>query len=88
MTGKSLLPIGVTKVTGAFERGDTISVLNPDGVEIARGLAGFDSEDALLVIGKRSDAVVELLGSGNRGAMVHRDNLVLTGAKEDSNERA
>ncbi len=88
LTGKSLLPIGVTRVTGNFERGDTISVLNPDGVEIARGLAGFDSEDALLVIGKRSDAVIELLGSGNRGAMVHRDNLVLTGAKEDSNERA
>ena len=88
LTGKSLLPIGVTRVTGNFERGDTISVLNPDGVEIARGLAGFDSEDALLVIGKRSDAVIELLGSGNRGAMVHRDNLVLVGAKEDSNERA
>ena len=86
LTGKSLLPIGVTKVTGAFERGDTVAVLNPDGLEIARGLAGFDSEDARLVIGKRSDAVIELLGSGNRGAMVHRDNLVLTGTKEDSNE--
>ena len=88
MTGKSLLPIGVTKVSGEFERGDTIAVLGPDGAEIARGRAGFDSADARLVIGKRSDAVIELLGSGNRGAMVHRDNLVLVGAKEDSNERA
>jgi glutamate 5-kinase len=88
LTGKSLLPIGVTKVTGQFERGDAIAVLNSDGAEIARGLAGFDSEDARLVIGKRSDAVIELLGSGNRGAMVHRDNLVLVGSKEDSNERA
>jgi len=88
LTGKSLLPIGVTRVTGEFERGDAIAVTNPDGVEIARGLAGFDSEDARLVIGKRSDAVIELLGSGNRGAMVHRDNMVLVGAKEDSNERA
>jgi glutamate 5-kinase len=86
LTGKSLLPIGVTKVTGAFGRGDTIAVLGPDGAEIARGLAGFDSEDALLVIGKRSDAVIELLGSANRGAMVHRDNLVLVGTKENSNE--
>ncbi|KQX38942.1 glutamate 5-kinase [Devosia sp. Root436] len=86
LTGKSLLPIGVTKVTGIFERGDAIAVLGPDGAEIARGLAGFDSEDARLVIGKRSDAVIELLGSGNRGAMIHRDNLVLIGAKEDINE--
>ena len=86
LTGKSLLPIGVTKVTGQFERGDAIAVLDPDGAEIARGLAGFDSEDARLVIGKRSDAVIELLGSGNRGAMVHRDNMVLIGAKEDSHE--
>ncbi len=84
--GKSLLPIGVTKIIGDFERGDTVAILNPDGREIARGLASFDSEDAKLVIGKRSDAVIELLGSGNRGAMVHRDNLVLTGAQHDMGE--
>jgi glutamate 5-kinase len=87
-TGKSLLPIGVTKVTGEFERGDAIAVLNPDGTEIARGLAGLDSDEARLVMGKRSDAVLELLGTGNRAALIHRDNLVLVGAKEDHNERA
>jgi glutamate 5-kinase len=88
LTGKSLLPIGVTKVTGEFERGDAIAVLNPDGAEIARGLAGLDSDEARLVMGKRSDAVLELLGTGNRAALVHRDNMVLVGAKEDNNERA
>ncbi|MVS99319.1 glutamate 5-kinase [Devosia marina] len=77
--GKSLLPVGVTQITGTFERGDTIAVLGPDGREIARGLVSFDSDDARLVIGKHSEAVIELLGSSNRGAMVHRDNLVLTG---------
>ena len=78
----------MTRITGQFERGDAIAVLNPDGTEIARGLAGLDSDDARLVMGKRSDAVIELLGSGNRAALVHRDNLVLVGAMEDSNERA
>jgi len=87
-TGKSLLPIGVTRVEGDFQRGDTVAIVGPEGREIARGLAGFDSDDARLVIGKRSDAVIELLGSSNRGAMVHRDNMVLVGTKEDSNERA
>ena len=81
LTGKSLLPIGVTKVTGLFERGDAVAITDPDGVEIARGLASLDSEDARLVMGKRSQTVIELLGAGNRSALVHRDNMVLVSAK-------
>jgi glutamate 5-kinase len=80
--GKSLLPIGVTRISGEFERGDTIAVLNPDGREIARGLVGLDSEDARLVMGKRSDTIVELLGMDSRAELVHRDNLVLIGRAE------
>ncbi|MCW5720821.1 MAG: glutamate 5-kinase [Devosia sp.] len=80
--GRSLLPIGITKIAGAFERGDTIAVTGPDGREIARGLSGLDSDDARLVMGKRSDVIVELLGAGNRAEMIHRDNLVLIGTKE------
>ncbi|MCS6758105.1 MAG: glutamate 5-kinase [Candidatus Devosia euplotis] len=85
-TGNSLLPIGVTRVTGEFGRGDAIGILNPDGNEIARGLAGLDGEQARLVMGKRSDAALELLGTGNRAALIHRDNLVLVGTQEDSHE--
>lgn len=81
--GRSLLPIGVTKITGEFERGDTIAILDPDGRELARGLSGLDSEDARLVMGKRSDTIGELLGVGNRAEMVHRDNLVLLGTQDD-----
>lgn len=80
--GKSLLPIGVTRITGDFERGDTIAISNPDGREIARGLVGLDSEDARLVMGKRSDTIVELLGMDSRAELVHRDNLVLTGSAD------
>jgi glutamate 5-kinase len=77
LTGKSLLPIGVTKLTGSFERGDAVAVLDPEGREIARGLASLNSEEAQLVRGKKSQSVVELLGLGNRSEMVHRDNMVL-----------
>jgi len=84
LTGKSLLPVGVTKVTGQFERGDAIAIHDPEGNEIARGLAGLNSEDARLVMGKHSDRVVELLGASNRAALVHRDNLVLVGTKEEA----
>ena len=83
--GRSLLPIGVTRISGDFERGDTIAVLNPEGREIARGLVGLDSEDARLVMGKRSDTIVALLGMDSRAELVHRDNLVLIGAKEEVN---
>ena len=81
--GRSLLPIGVTKISGEFERGDTVGITDPDGREIARGLSSLDSDDARLVMGKRSDMIGEILGVGNRSEMVHRDNLVLTGAKEE-----
>lgn len=81
--GRSLLPIGVTKISGEFERGDTVAILDPDGRELARGLVGLDSEDARLAMGKRSDMIVELLGVGSRSELIHRDNMVLTAAREE-----
>lgn len=76
LEGASLLPIGVTRVTGEFNRGDAIAIVGPDGREVARGLAGLGREEADLVKGKKSSAVAELLGIGARAEMVHRDNLV------------
>jgi len=82
LDGKSLLPIGVTKVTGEFARGDAVTVLDPDGREIARGLVSLDREEADLVKGKKSRATGEILGLGARAELVHRDNLVvLVGAE-------
>ncbi len=82
LTGKSLLPIGVTRITGEFSRGDAVAVLNPEGVEIARGLVGLDSEEAGLVKGKKSQSVIELLGVGHRAEIIHRDNMVLLAGAE------
>ncbi|GHA24840.1 glutamate 5-kinase [Devosia pacifica] len=77
LTGKSLLPVGVTKVTGEFERGDAIAILDPDGREIARGLVGLDSDAARQARGKKGAVVKEMFGFGTRAELVHRDNLVL-----------
>jgi glutamate 5-kinase len=84
--GRSLLPIGVTKVSGEFERGDTVAIVDPDGREIARGLVGLDSEDARLAMGKRSDTLVEVFGVGSRTEMIHRDNMVLTASVEEMHQ--
>jgi glutamate 5-kinase len=77
LTGKSLLPVGVTRVNGDFSRGDAVSVLDTSGREVARGLVGLDSEHAHLVKGKNSARVAEILGFDARSELIHRDNLVL-----------
>ena len=77
--GASLLPAGVTAVEGEFSRGDTVSVLNADGAEIARGLIAYDAEDARRILGRRSAEIESLLGYRGRDEMIHRDDLVWLG---------
>jgi glutamate 5-kinase len=76
-TGKSLLPAGVVAVTGRFSRGDTVSVLDKDGAEIARGMIAYSDRDAVRIIGKRSADIEALLGFRGRAEMIHRDDLVM-----------
>ncbi|OJX33774.1 MAG: glutamate 5-kinase [Burkholderiales bacterium 68-12] len=78
--GKSLLPIGMTAVEGEFSRGDVIAVRDEQGREIARGLANYASAEARLLCRKPSGEFERLLGYAAEPEMVHRDNLVLTGA--------
>lgn len=75
--GKSLLPAGVTRVTGQFQRGDTVAILGLDGTEVARGLAAYDSGDAVAIAGRKSAEVAAALGYAARSAMVHRDDLAM-----------
>jgi len=76
-SGKSLLPAGVTAVGGSFKRGDTVSVLDTDGGEIARGMIAYSDRDASRIIGKRSADIEALLGFRGRAEMIHRDDLVM-----------
>jgi glutamate 5-kinase len=78
-SGKSLLPAGVTKVEGAFDRGDAVVVRGPDGHEIGRGLIAYDAGDAEQIKGRSSADVRELLGYEGRTEMIHRDDLALGG---------
>ena len=87
-SGKSLLPAGVRSVSGAFHRGDTVSIVTTEGREIARGLAGYDAEEARRICGRKSNEIVQILGYAGRAAMIHRDDLVMTelGQREASTE--
>ena len=76
--GKSLLPIGVTDVEGAFARGDVIAVRAADGAEIARGLANYSAAETRLIAGRPSSQIEAALCYAGEPEMIHRDNLVLT----------
>lgn len=75
--GNSLLPAGVTAVSGSFARGDVVDIVNAEGRAIARGLVEYDAEDAARIAGKRSEEIAALLGDAVRPALVHRDHMVM-----------
>lgn len=70
--GKSLLPVGVTAVSGEFRKGDVISVCDAAGAEVARGLTNYAAADALRLKGRPRDATQPY------AELIHRDNLVVT----------
>lgn len=77
-SGKSLLPAGVTRVEGHFERGDAVVLRGASGTELGRGLVAYSSEDAARIIGKKSSEIVEILGPDFRTELVHRDDMALS----------
>jgi glutamate 5-kinase len=75
--GRSLLPAGITQVEGRFERGDTISILNQAGSELARGIARYTSEDLERIRGCHSDEITTKLGYNRGPVAVHRNDMIL-----------
>jgi glutamate 5-kinase len=75
--GRSLLPIGVVQVQGAFGKGDVVSLCDPDGVEFARGLTNYSAAAADKLRGLRTEKIREVVGTFPYEEVVHRDNLVV-----------
>lgn len=75
--GGSLLPIGVRRVEGTFERGDVIRVLSLAGQEVAWGIARYASGDLARICGTRSEDIGAVLGFEHGPVVIHRDDLVL-----------
>ena len=75
--GRSLLPAGVVATSGRFDRGDTVSVVGPDGSEFARGISAYSDADAARILGRRSSEIERLLGFRGRDEMIHRDDLAI-----------
>ncbi|MGD9537400.1 MAG: glutamate 5-kinase [Alphaproteobacteria bacterium] len=76
-SGRSLLPAGVKRIEGDFQRGDAVSVKRPDGREAGRGLVAYSASDAARIIGHKTGDIAQILGYRGRDEMIHRDDLVL-----------
>ena len=75
--GKSLLPAGVTAVSGSFGRGDPVALVSPDGDVLGKGLVRYTAAEAKAIAGHRSGEIEAILGYQGRAALVHRDDLVI-----------
>ncbi|WP_134679297.1 glutamate 5-kinase [Paracoccus ravus] len=75
--GKSLLPAGVTSVSGRFGRGDPVVVLDGQGGTLASGLVRYSSTEANAIAGHRSDEIEKILGYPGRAALIHRDDMAI-----------
>ena len=75
--GGSLLPIGLSDVRGTFDRGDTVRVIMPDGIEIARGIVNYDSRDLAQIVRCPSDEIESILGYHFGDEVIHRNDMVL-----------
>lgn len=75
--GKSLLPVGITKVSGEFQRGTVVAILDTNGQDIARGLINYNATETRRIVGHPSNEIESLLGYVDEPELIHRDNLIL-----------
>ncbi|MEE8581552.1 MAG: glutamate 5-kinase [Myxococcota bacterium] len=75
--GRSLLPAGVVEVRGNFRIGDSVTCVDQQGRQLARGLAGYSAEDVTRIRGLATREIPRVLGYSNGDEVIHRDNLVL-----------
>ncbi|MCH7599445.1 MAG: glutamate 5-kinase [Myxococcales bacterium] len=75
--GSSLLPAGVTSLSGDFKRGDSVACLDPKGREIARGLCTYGADEVQRIKGLPTREIEQVLGYSNGDELIHRDNLVI-----------
>jgi glutamate 5-kinase len=78
MSGKSLLPIGITQTGGDYQRGDPVAIVGADGTQLGLGLTRYSSVEARAIKGLRSQDIADALGYEGRSVFIHRDDMVIS----------
>ena len=76
--GKSLLPSGIHRLEGTFERGDAVRLCDVNGKEFAKGVTNYNSAELIRIIGKNTKEILQILGYQYGDEVVHRDNFVIS----------
>ncbi|WP_299439820.1 glutamate 5-kinase [uncultured Rhodospira sp.] len=84
LRGKSLLPAGVTRVDGAFQKGAPVRIVDADGRALGVGLCNYPSDEARLLLGRRTGDIEAVLGYRGPDELVHRDDMALVVGGEAS----
>ena len=80
--GKSLLPGGIVEVSGDFKSGDLVTI-SDGSINFGRGIVNYNSEEIKRIKGAHSDQIEEILGYFNKSEVIHRDNMVIGGDKNE-----
>ena len=75
-SGKSLLAAGIKKISGKFNKGDHVKILDKKNNECARGLSSFTSDEIIKIMGHHSNQIEKLLGYVSKSEVIHKDDMV------------
>lgn len=75
--GSSLLPVGVKRADGNFKRGDCVSIMTLNSLELGRGIINLNKEEVNKVIGKKSAEIKKTFPDWQFEEVIHRDNMFL-----------
>ena len=75
--GKSLLAAGITKITGSFNKGENVLIVDQNERHVARGLASFSSSEINKIKGKQSKEIEKILGYVSKSEIIHKDDMVM-----------
>ena len=75
--GKSLLAAGVTKITGSFDKGENVLIIDQNEKHLARGLASFNSNEIDKIKGKQSKEIEKILGYSSKSEIIHKNDMVM-----------
>ncbi len=74
--GKSLLPAGIVKIEGVFEKGENVLIVDENNNNLARGLSSFTSSEISKIKGKQSKEIENILGYLSKSEIIHKDDMV------------